>query len=185
MIDEVLGQLESELGDTENSLARDFQRIRTGRANPSLLDGVTVDYYGSPTQLNKLATVSAPEAKLIVVQPFDQSAIGEIEKAIRNADLGLSPVSDGKILRVPLPDLTEERRRDLVKQVRKEAENHRISARNHRRDANDMLKELLSDKEISEDDQHRAQERIEELTKKTIARIDEICKAKEEEVMSV
>jgi ribosome recycling factor len=185
MIDEVLRQLEADMKATQVSLSRDFSRIRTGRANPSLLDFIHVDYYGSDTPLNKLATVSAPEAKLIVVQPFDQGVLNDIEKAIRSSDLGLSPVSDGKILRVPLPDLTEERRRDLVKQVRKDAESHRVSARNHRRDANDMLKELLSDKEITEDEQHRAHDKIEELTRAGIAKIDEITKAKEEEVMSV
>lgn len=185
MIDEVLAQLEAEMKATEVSLNRDFSRVRTGRANPSLLDTIHVDYYGTETALNKLATVSAPEAKLIVVQPFDQSVIGDIDKAIRSSDLGLSPVSDGKILRVPIPDLTEERRRELVKRVRKDAESHRVSARNHRRDANDMLKELLNDKEITEDEQRRAHDRIEELTRAAIARIDEITKAKEEEVMSV
>ncbi len=185
MIDEVLAQLEADLKATAQSLTRDFSRIRTGRANPSLLDSIHVDYYGADTPLNQLATVSVPEPKLIVVQPFDQSIINGIEKAIRSSDLGLSPVSDGKILRVPLPDLTEERRRGLVKQVRKDAESHRISARNHRRDANDMLKELLSGKEITEDEQHRAHDKIEELTRAAISRIDEITKGKEEEVMSV
>ena len=185
MIDEVLAQLEADMKVTAQSLARDFSRIRTGRANPSLLDSIHVDYYGADTPLNQLATVSVPEPKLIVVQPFDQSIINGIEKAIRSSDLGLSPVSDGKILRVPLPDLTEERRRDLVKQVRKDAESHRISARSHRRDANDMLKELLNGKEITEDEQHRAHDKIEELTRAAISRIDEITKGKEEEVMSV
>ncbi|TFH22053.1 MAG: ribosome recycling factor [Myxococcales bacterium] len=185
MIDQVLGQLEADMKANAASLTRDFSRIRTGRANPSLLDSIHVDYYGADTPLNQLATVSAPEPKLIVVQPFDQSVINGIEKAIRSSDLGLSPVSDGKILRVPLPDLTEERRRDLVKQVRKDAERHRVSARIHRREANDMLKELLNDKEIAEDDQHRAQDKVEELTRAAIARIDEITKGKEAEVMSV
>jgi len=185
MINEVLGQLEAEMKATAESLARDFSRIRTGRANPSLLDTIHVNYYGAETALNKLATVSAPEAQLIVVQPFDQGVINDIEKAIRVLDLGLSPMSDGKIIRVPIPDLTEERRRDLVKRVRKDAESHRVSARSHRREANDMLKELLSDKEITEDELRRAHDKIEELTRAAIVRIDEITKAKEEEVMSV
>jgi len=185
MIDEVMEDLTGAMHATIESLKRDLTRVRTGRANPALLDGIVVEYYGSDTPLNKLATVNAPEARLLVVQPFDQSVIGGIEKAILSSDLGLSPVSDGKMLRVPIPELTEERRRDLVKQVKKEAEKHRVSARNHRRDANDMLKELLADKQVSEDDVHRAHEKIEELTKETIHKIDDITKTKEEEVMAV
>lgn len=185
MIDEVLSELKAEMKATEESLKRDLGRIRTGRANPSLLENLLIDYYGSETPLNQLATINAPEARLLVVQPFDQGSVAAVEKAIMTSDLGLSPVNDGKILRVPIPELTEERRRDLVKRVRKEAENHRVSARNHRRDANDMLKEMVAEKEISEDDLRRAQEKIEELTKDTIHRIDEITKAKEEEVMAV
>jgi ribosome recycling factor len=185
MTEEVLADLSSEMASTEESLKRDLSRIRTGRANPALLEGLLIDYYGVATALNKLATVSAPEARLLVVQPFDQGVIASIEKAIMVSDLGFSPMNDGKILRVPIPELTEERRRDLVKQVRRVAESHRVSARNHRRDANDMLKELLADKSISEDDQRRAHEKIEEITKETNHRIDEIVKAKEEEVMAV
>ena len=185
MLDEVLKDLKSQMDATIESLKRDLNRIRTGRANPSLLDAIMVDYYGSPTPLNKLATVSAPDGSLLVVQPFDQTVLGEIEKAIRTSDLGLSPVSDGKILRVPIPALTEERRRDLVKQVRKEAETHRVSARSHRRDAMDTLKMLESEKEISEDDHRRAGEKVEELTKEYVGKIDEVIKVKEEEVMAV
>ncbi|RMF25187.1 MAG: ribosome recycling factor [Deltaproteobacteria bacterium] len=185
MIDEVLSELKSEMAATIESLKRDLGRIRTGRANPALLENLMVDYYGADTPLMKLATISAPEPKLLVVQPFDQGAISAIEKAIQTSDLGLSPINDGKILRVPIPDLTEERRRELVKRVRREAENHRVSARNHRRDANETLKELLAEKEIGEDDMHRAQEKVEEATKKAIEQIDEIAKAKEEEVLAV
>lgn len=185
MIEDVLAELKSEMKATLESLKRDLARIRTGRANPALLEHLMVDYYGADTPLRKLATISAPEPKLLVVQPFDQGAVGAIEKAIRNSDLGLSPVSDGKVLRIPIPDLTEERRRALVKQVRREGENHRISARNHRRDANETLKELHAEKEISEDELHRAQEKVEELTKKVIEEIDAIVKAKEQEVMAV
>src|SRR5262245_59023700 len=134
MIDDVIKDLRGQMDATIDSLKRDLNRIRTGRANPSLLDAVMVEYYGSATQLIKLASVSAPEGGLLVVQPYDQTALGDIEKAIRTSDLGLSPISDGKILRVPIPTLTEERRRDLVKQVRKEGEHHRVSMRNHRRD---------------------------------------------------
>ena len=185
MIDDVLTELELQMEDTLGSLKRDLSRIRTGRAVPGLLDAIVVDYYGASTPLNKLATVSAPEAQLLVVQPFDQGVIGDIEKAIRNSDLGLSPVNDGKLLRVLIPALTEERRKELVKQVKKEGESHKVSGRNHRRDANDGLKKLHADKEIAEDEMHRAQEQVQVLTDKTIKQIDEIVKAKEEEVMAV
>ncbi len=185
MIDEVLSELQSEMAATIESLKRDLSRIRTGRANPALLEGLMVDYYGADTPLLKLATISAPEPKLLVVQPFDQGSVAAIEKAIQASDLGLSPINDGKILRVPIPDLTEERRRELVKRVRREAENHRVSARNHRRDANETLKDLLAEKEIGEDEMRRSQEKVEEVTKKAIEQIDEIAKAKEEEVLSV
>ena len=185
MINEVLDSLEQDMKATAESLRQDLGRVRTGRASPSLLDGVMVDYYGTETQLNKLASVAAPEARLLVVQPFDQGAVGEIEKAIRKADLGLSPVNDGKILRVPIPELTEERRLEFVKQVKREGEDHRVSARNHRRDANDMLKQLSTDKEISDDDLRKGQARVQEITNKAIEEIDVIVKAKEEDVMAV
>lgn len=185
MIDEVTSDLKAEMENTVLSLQHDLSRIRTGRANPDLITGIMIDYYGSPTPLNKLATVSAPEPRMLVVQPFDQGVVGEIEKAIRNSDLGFSPMSDGKIVRVPVPELTEERRRDLVKQVRKQGEQHRISCRNHRRDANDLLKALLADKEIGEDGAHKAQDDVQKLTDAAIVRIDEVVKAKEEEVMAV
>jgi ribosome recycling factor len=185
MTDDVLNDLRSQMDQTIESLKRDLNRIRTGRANPALLDAIVVQYYGTATPLIKLASVSAPEGSLLVVQPYDQSALGEIEKAIRTSDLGLSPVNDGKILRVPIPALTEERRRDLVKQVRKEAEGHKVSARNHRRDAIDMLAELKTEKEISEDDERRAVEKVEEVTKDFIHKIDEIVKSKEDDVMAV
>jgi len=185
MIDEVTSDLQAEMNNTIESLQRDLLRVRTGRANPDLIGGVMVNYYGSDTALNKLATVSAPESRLLVVQPFDQSAIGDIEKAIRNADLGLSPMNDGKVVRVPIPELTEERRRDLVKQVRKEAESHRIGCRNHRRDAKDLLKALHTDKEIGDDELRKGQDEIQKITDAAIARIDEVVKAKEDEVMAV
>jgi ribosome recycling factor len=185
MIDDVLADLKSQMRATIESLKRDLNRIRTGRANPALLDGIMIDYYGTETPLNKLATVSAPEARLLVIQPFDHSAANAIEKAIQTSDLGLSPVNDGKILRLPIPELTEERRRDMVKQVRKEAEKHRVSARNHRRDANEILKDLVAEKEISEDDQRRTQEKVQEATDESIRQIDEIVKAKEDDVMAV
>ena len=185
MIDDILKELRAQMKETIVSLRKDLARIRAGRATPALLDHVMVDYYGSSTPLNKLATVSAPEARLLVVQPFDKSTVGAIDKAIRRADLGLSPVSDGVILRLPVPELNEERRRDLVKQVRKDAEHHRVSARNHRRDANEMLKEAEAAKEIAQDDHRVAIDKVQKLTDETIAQIDEIVKTKEHEILSV
>jgi ribosome recycling factor len=185
MIDEVTADLQSEMDGTIASLQHDLARVRTGRANPDLLSAIMVDYYGTETSLNKLATISAPEARLLVVHPFDQSAVGDIDKAIRNANIGFSPINDGKVVRVPIPELTEERRKDLVKQVRKEGENHRVSCRNHRRDANDLLKTLLTDKDIGEDANRKGQEDVQKITDVAIARIDEVVKAKEEEVMAV
>jgi ribosome recycling factor len=185
MIDDILKELRAQMQETIVSLRKDLARIRAGRATPALLDHVMVDYYGSSTPLNKLATVSAPEARLLVVQPFDKSTVGAVDKAIRRADLGLSPVSDGVILRLPVPELNEERRRDLVKQVRKDAEHHRVSARNHRRDANEMLKEAEAEKAITQDDHRVASDKVQKLTDETIAQIDEIVKTKEHEILSV
>jgi ribosome recycling factor len=185
MIDDILKDLRAQMQETITSLRRDLARIRAGRATPALLDHVFVDYYGSSTPLNKLATVSAPEPRLLIVQPFDKSTVGAIDKAIRTADLGLSPVSDGIVLRLPIPELNQERRRDLVKQLKKDAEHHRVSARNHRRDANELLKEAETEKEISQDDHRAASEKVQKLTDETIAQIDEIVKVKEHEIMSV
>ncbi|MFT4570986.1 MAG: ribosome recycling factor [Hyphomicrobiaceae bacterium] len=186
MIEEILADLKTEMGSTIESFKRDLSRIRAGRAHPSLLDGVMVEYYGTDTSLSKIANVSAPESRMLLIQPFDQTSVTAIEKAIRtSADLGLSPMSDGRILRIPIPELTEDRRRDLVKRVRKEAESYRISARNHRRDANDMLKQAEADKEIGEDDHRSAADKVQKLTNECIAKIDEITKAKEADVMAV
>jgi ribosome recycling factor len=185
MIQEILSDLKGELDATVVSLRRDLARIRAGRANPSVLDGVMVDYYGTETPLNKLATVSVPEPRMLVVQPFDQSSIANVDKAIRSANLGLSPMNDGRVVRVPMPELTEERRRDLVKQARHEAENHRISARNHRRDANEMLKQLAADKEISEDDLRTSLDRVQKATDECIKKVDEVLSEKEADIMAV
>jgi ribosome recycling factor len=185
MIDDILSDLTAQMQSTVDSFKRDLSKIRTGRANPILLDSVRVDYYGSPTPLNRLATVSAPEAQLLVVQPFDQSTIAQVERAIRDADLGLSPVSDGKILRVPIPALTEERRKEFVKLVWKEAEKHKISCRAHRKDTNDMLKELHAEKEITDDDLRKVQDSVQHATDETTKKIDEIGKVKETELLAV
>lgn len=185
MIEEVLEQLESEIDATATSLKKEFSRVRTGRASPSLLDGIYVEYYGAKTQLNQLATVNCPEARLIVVTPFDKGSIGDIEKAITASDLGLNPINDGKVVRIPIPELTEERRKDLVRHVKKISEEFRVSMRNHRRDANDMLKELLKSKEIAEDDHRHAHDKVQTLTDDGIKRVDSALKAKEEEIMAV
>jgi ribosome recycling factor len=167
----------------------DFRRkmatIRTGRAAVSLLDTVLVDYYGTPTPLNQMASVHAPEPQMLTVQPWDQTQISAIEKAIRAADLGLNPSNDGKLVRVPIPALTEERRRQLAKQIHDVAEDHRTAVRNVRRDSNDRLKRMLKDKAISEDAERDALEEIQKLTNTYIGKIDELSKTKEQEIMSV
>jgi ribosome recycling factor len=167
----------------------DFRRrlatIRTGRASVSLLDGVVVDYYGTATPLNQMASVHAAEANMLTVQPWDMTQIGAIEKAIRSADLGLNPSNDGKLVRVPVPPLTEERRKQLAKQVHDAAEEHRTAIRNVRRDANDRFKRMLKDKQISEDAERDALEEVQKLTNTYIAKVDEMAKTKEQELMNV
>lgn len=185
MTDEVVEELRKEMERTTAAMRRDFSHTRTGRASTALLEGITVEYYGTRTPLNQLAGLTAPEPRLLVIQPYDRSALSDIEKAILQTDLGLVPVNDGKILRVPIPELTEERRRDLVKHVRKVAEDYRVSVRNHRRDAIDLLKTLEKDKEIAEDDLRRGQEKVQDVTKAYIEKIDQILKVKEEEIMEV
>ena len=167
----------------------DFRRklgtIRTGRAAVSLLDSVVVEYYGTPTPLSQMASVHVPEPQMLTVQPWDQTQLGAIEKAIRSADLGLNPSNDGKMIRVPIPPLTEERRKQLVKQVHEAAEEHRTAIRNVRRDSNDRLKRMLKDKTISEDSERDALEEIQKLTNSYIGKVDELAKTKEQELLSV
>ncbi len=169
------------LSDLQHALAT----IRTGRASISLLDPIKVDYYGTPTPLNQVATLHVPEASLITLQPWDVSQIGAIEKAIRSSDLGLNPSNDGKIIRVPIPPLTQERRKELVKHLHNVAEDHRVSIRNVRRDANEGLKKLLKDKLISEDDERRALDETQKLTDSYIAKLDQAAKAKEKEILEI
>jgi len=164
---------------------RKIAAIRTGRAAVSILDNVMVDYYGTPTPLNQMASVHAPEPQMLTVQPWDQTQIGAVEKAIRAADLGLNPSNDGKLVRVPIPPLTEERRRQLAKQIHDVAEDHRTAVRNVRRDANDRLKKMLKDKLISEDAERDALLEVQKLTDTYIGKIDELTKTKEQEIMSV
>jgi ribosome recycling factor len=173
--------MESAIDDFRRKMAS----IRTGRAAVSILDNVVVDYYGTPTPLTQMASVHAPEPQMLTVQPWDQTQIGAVEKAIRAADLGLNPSNDGKLVRVPIPALTEERRKQLAKQIHELAEEHRTAIRNTRRDANDRLKKMLKDKTISEDAERDALLEIQKLTDNQIGRIDELAKTKEQEVLSV
>ena len=166
-------------------LQHDMAHIRTGRASVSLLDNIRVDYYGTPTPLNQLATLHVPEPALITVQPWDVSQITTIEKAIRSADLGLNPGNDGKLIRVPIPPLTEERRKELVKKLHAVAEDHRVSMRNVRRDANEQVKKLLKDKTISEDDDRRAHDEIQKMTDGYIQKLDQAAKGKEKEILEI
>src|SRR5215472_1992137 len=166
-------------------LQHDMVGVRTGRASVSLLDNVRADYYGTPTPLNQLATLHVPEPSMITVQPWDVSQIGVIEKAIRSADLGLNPGNDGKLIRVPIPPLTEERRKELVKKLHHIAEDHRVAMRNVRRDANENVKKLLKDKAISEDEDRRAHDEIQKLTDGSIQKLDQAAKTKEKEILEI
>ena len=174
-------RMEKVLSDLQHAMAS----IRTGRASISLLDPVKVDYYGTLTPLNQLATLHVPEPSLITVQPWDVSQIGALEKAIRSADLGLNPSNDGKIIRVPIPALTEERRKELVKHLHAVAEDHRVAMRNLRRDANEAVKKLLKDKLIGEDDDRRAHEEIQKLTDSHMQKLDQAAKVKEKEILEL
>ena len=182
---EVLDSTRQDMEKTIGAFRKELSHVRTGRAHTGLLEGITVDYYGAKTPLNQVATLSAPEPTLLVIQPYDKSVIQAIEKAIQTSDLGLNPLNDGKLIRVPIPALTEERRRDLVKHVKKLAEDYRVSIRSHRRDSREMLKELEKDKDIAEDDRRHAAEKIEALTKDYVERVEKTLKAKEDEIMAV
>jgi ribosome recycling factor len=166
-------------------LQHDMASIRTGRASVSIFDNIRVDYYGTPTPLNQVANLHVPEPTLITVQPWDVSQIAAIEKAIRTSDLGLNPANDGKIIRVPIPTLTEERRKEIVKRLHHIAEDHRVSLRNVRRDANEHLKKLLKDKAISEDEERRALEEVQKMTDGHIQKVDQASKTKEKEILEV
>jgi len=182
---DVLESTKREMEKVIAAFKKELSHVRTGRASTALLEGITVDYYGTKTPLNQLATLSAPEPTLLVVQPYDKSVMGAVEKAIQSADLGLNPLNDGKLIRVPIPALTEERRKELVKHIRKLAEDYRVSVRTHRRDSLEMLKEYEKEKEITEDDRRHASEKIEALTKDYVERVEKTLKTKEEEIMAV
>jgi ribosome recycling factor len=171
------------MGKSIDSLKNEFKKIRTGRASLSILDGIRVEYYGTPTPLNQMASLSIPESRLISIQPWDVSVIKDIEKAILKSDLGLTPSNDGKLIRISIPPLTEERRKELVKVIQKKSEEHRVAVRNIRRDSNELLKGLKKDGEISEDDGFRAQDQVQKITDKHIKLIDDVCKEKEKEIL--
>jgi ribosome recycling factor len=181
----VVAEGREEMEKSIRSYRIELQKVRTGRANPALLDGVQVDYYGTPTPINQLANLSAADARLIVVSPYDKGAINEIERAILAADLGLTPNNDGKLVRIPIPALTEERRKDLVKQVKKTAEEHKIGVREARRGAVSMLKDLESDGSLPADDRRRAEKTIQDLTDEYVGKIDEMTTRKEAEILEV
>jgi ribosome recycling factor len=185
MHEDVIKDLKAKIDRTLEDLRRDLQKIRTGRASVGMLDGVKVSYYGTPTPLTGVATLSVPEPRMITIKPWDKSAIKDIEKAIKEANLGLNPMNDGEFIRLPIPPLTEERRKEIAKQVRSKGEEHRVAIRNERRDANEMLKELLKEKAISEDDSKRATERVQKETDAGVAKVDEVIEKKEKEVMAV
>jgi ribosome recycling factor len=175
-------------GEMENAVAafkHELSRVRTGRASTALIEGLHVNYYGTKTPLRQLAGLAAPEPRLLVITPYDKGAAHEIEKAIQTSDLGLNPINDGKVIRIPIPELTEERRKDVVRHVRKTAEDFRVSIRNHRRDANDMLKDLHKEKKLAEDDLRAAETKVQQFTVEFIEKLDKVLAAKEAEIMEV
>ncbi len=183
MLDDIYEDARESMGKTITSLNNELNRVRTGRANLSILDGIRVDYYGTPTPLNQMASLSVPESRLITIQPWDASVIKEIEKALLKSDLGLTPSSDGKIIRIAIPPLTEERRKQLAKSVHKTCEDHKIAIRNIRRDANELLKAMKKDGDIAEDDAFKGQDQVQKITDDFTKQIDEIYKEKEKEIL--
>jgi ribosome recycling factor len=183
MIEPVFQEAKDSMVKSITALQNELKRVRTGRASLSILDGIRVDYYGTPTPLNQIASLSVPESRLITVQPWDVSVIKEIEKAIMKSDLGLTPSSDGKIIRISIPPLTEDRRKKLVKVVHKTCEDCKVAVRNIRRDSNEIIKDLKKDGEISEDDAFKGQDRIQKITDEHIKQVDNIYKDKEKEIL--
>lgn len=185
MVEDVISELKGNLAKAIEAFKTDLSRVRTGRANLAILEPVRVDYYGSMVPISQAATVSVPDARLIVIKPWDKSIIPEIEKAINVAEIGLTPQNDGEVVRLPIPALTEERRKDLAKQTRKMAEESKVRIRGHRRDANDMLKEFEKASEISEDDKKRGLDRVQKETDEAVKQVDVIQADKEKEIMEV
>ena len=185
MVSDVLKDLQANLDKGIDALKKDLGKVRTGRANVAILDGLRVDYYGTPTPLNQVSSVSAPDPRLITIKPWEKSLIPEIEKVIRSSQLGLNPSSDGEIVRLPMPPLTEERRKDLVKMVKKMAEEAKVALRSARRDANEMLKEFQKDKEITEDEEKLGLKKVQDTTDAAVVKVDEIVAKKEKEILEV
>lgn len=185
MIDEIKLELNESMDKSVKSLQNQISKVRTGRASANILEGVSVDYYGSQTPISQVGQISTPEARLLQIQPFDKTLIAAIEKSIIDANLGLTPSNDGNLIRIPFPALTEERRKDLVKQVKKMGEDAKISIRNSRRDQNDLIKKSEKDKEISEDDSKKFQKDVQDVTDQFIKRVDEVIAKKEKELLTV
>lgn len=185
MIDAIFKELNDKMDKSIDALHREIAKLRTGRASLSMLEGIRVDYYGTPTPINQLATMSIPESRLITIQPWDAGVLSDIEKAVMNSDMGLTPTNDGKLIRISIPQLTEERRKEIVKTAKKNAEECKVAIRNNRRDANESIKKLEKDKTISQDDMKKSQTKIQEITDKYIDRVDDILKHKEKEIMEV
>lgn len=185
MINDITADSEEGMKKAVDSFKRDLQKIRTGRANTSMLDGIKVDYYGTPTPVNQVATVQVVDARLITVKPWEKNMIPVIDKAIRASDLGINPVADAELVRLPIPPLTQERRKELAKLVGKQTEEARVAVRAARRDAMDMIKDAEKDKQISEDERKQGEKKVQDLTDRYIAMVDDIAKAKEKEIMEL
>ncbi|MFP5213692.1 MAG: ribosome recycling factor [Acidobacteriota bacterium] len=185
MLNDVYADARDRMGKAIDNLENDYKRLRTGRASTSLVDGIRAEYYGTPTPLAQLATVTVPEPRSIVIQPWDTSVIGEIEKAILKSELGLTPMNDGKVIRINIPVLTADRRKELVKVVKKMAEETKVAMRNIRRDAIEMIKDLKKDKQISEDEQFKAQEETQKITDDAIKKVDAVYAVKEKEILEI
>jgi ribosome recycling factor len=185
MTGEVIEMARKEMEKAVEAFKHELARVRTGRASTALIENLQVNYYGAKTPLRQLAGLAAPEARLLVITPYDKSSLHDIEKAIQTSDLGLNPMNDGKLIRIPIPELTEERRRELVKHIRKIAEEFRVGVRNHRRDANDLIKDLHKEKQVNDDDMRAAEAKVQQFTTEFTDRIDKILAAKEAEIMEV
>jgi ribosome recycling factor len=185
MINDIINDCEGGMKKAIDSFKRDLQKIRTGRANTAMLDGIKVDYYGTPTPVNQVATVQVVDARLITVKPWEKNMIAVIDKAIRASDLGINPVADSELVRLPIPPLTQERRKELAKVVNKQTEESRVAVRSARRDAMDMIKDAEKDKQITEDQRKDGEKRVQDMTDKYIAMVDEVAKAKEKEIMEI
>lgn len=185
MIDEVFDTMQESTGKSKDALKNNLSRVRSGRANPAILDSIRVDYYGAQTPLNQLATISTPEPRLIVIKPFDRTIVSAIDKAIQSSDLGLNPSSDAELIRIPIPALTDERRKELVKLVKKTGEEAKIAIRNHRRDCNSLLKDLETSGDAPKDDVAKALKKIQDMTDEGVADVDKIIEAKEKEISEI